>query len=105
MKFENKMEKYFPRYYLYINSNEKFLMGAKKIFAGTSTVYYISREIDDFNIDSKAYLGKISSNFVGNEFNIYDRGKSGKEAKLEGDLRAQLGFVSYVKINFVKIRK
>jgi tubby-related protein 1 len=93
--YSGKLEKLFPKYYVYINNNDKLLMVAKKIFQATSSVYHICISDSNFANDSDAYLGKVSSNLIGNEFSIFDKGKKYSEAKTENELRIQFGCVNY----------
>jgi hypothetical protein len=89
-------EKIYPRYILYINSNDKFLLAAKKIFKPMSSTYLISKNKEIINQKSSDYIGKVSSNFIGNEFNIFGRGKkANKLNKNFTELRPQYGAVKY----------
>jgi hypothetical protein len=92
VKYNNKFEKLYPRYYLYINSNDKFIMCAKKFFVLSGTNYLISSIEEEFKNKSSSYLGNVNSNFFGTEFNIYDKG--------EKETRAQYGCIKYVTFNF-----
>ena len=52
----------------------------------------------DFNVQSNkssSYLGKVSSNFIGTESNMYDKGQNPKQAKCLADTRKQMGVVLY----------
>lgn len=45
--------------------------------------------------NTKGYLGKLRSNFLGTEFYLYGPGKNPKKAKNIEDAREQQGFIEY----------
>jgi hypothetical protein len=92
MRSENSFEKIYPRYYLYMYNNDKFILSARKVFKATSTSYNIY--CDEDNMCDSFYIGKISSNFLSTEFNIYDKGN--KPGKAKGDVRVNYGTIVYV---------
>lgn len=96
-KVETKfLDKFYPRYDLYLNSNGKFLLSAQKVFKTSSSTYLISRSQSDFDLGSENYVGKISSNFLVTEFNFFGRGKKPtKETSIE-QCRTQYGSAIYV---------
>jgi hypothetical protein len=99
MKYDNSMERLYPRYYLYLNQNERILLSAKKVFSSTSICYMITYDDQSLNLkDRNSYVGKISSNFLGTEFNIFDNGKKYNETKIVSEMRMQYGAVNYVNI-------
>lgn len=57
----------------------------------------ISVSNDDTGRKSVNYFGKVRSNFVGTEFQIYDKGsKAGKKSKAAfTELRQELGCIAY----------
>ncbi|KAJ7568981.1 hypothetical protein O6H91_01G055800 [Diphasiastrum complanatum] len=55
-----------------IVENGKFLLAAKKIRHTTSNDYIISLDAEDFSRNSKTYMGRLRSNFLGTRFTIYD---------------------------------
>jgi hypothetical protein len=97
-------ERLYPKYSLFIHNNEKLLMVAKKIWKPTSSNYLIMISDGDFDQSSPGYLGKISSNFLCTEFNIFDKGKNPKESNIQDEWRNQYGAINYVRIelNFFK---
>jgi hypothetical protein len=110
-KSENILGKIYPTYELYLNSNDKLLLTAKKIYKTTATTYLIFKGGDerdivvdvDFSNSDSDYIGKISSNFLVNEFNIFDHGlkpEDKKKNKLNGDVRVQYGSIRYVRKYF-----
>lgn len=50
----------------------KFLLAARKNRHGAHTEYIISLDADDLSQGSNAYVGKLSSDFLGTNFTIYD---------------------------------
>uniref|UniRef100_A0A1D1XDG8 Tubby-like F-box protein n=1 Tax=Anthurium amnicola TaxID=1678845 RepID=A0A1D1XDG8_9ARAE len=65
-------------FYLYLSltqtfmDNGKFLLAARRFRHGAHTEYIISLDADDLSQGSNAYVGKLSSDFWGNKFTIYD---------------------------------
>ncbi|XP_021594904.1 tubby-like F-box protein 7 isoform X2 [Manihot esculenta] len=50
----------------------KFLLAARRFRHGAHTEYIISLDADDLSQGSNAYVGKLSSDFLGTNFTIYD---------------------------------
>lgn len=50
----------------------KFLLAARRFRHGAHTEYIISLDADDLSQGSNAYIGKLSSDFLGTKFTIYD---------------------------------
>ncbi|KDP34797.1 hypothetical protein JCGZ_10577 [Jatropha curcas] len=50
----------------------KFLLAARRYRHGAHTEYIISLDADDLSQGSNAYVGKLSSDFLGTNFTIYD---------------------------------
>ncbi|KAH7522990.1 hypothetical protein JRO89_XSUnG0085800 [Xanthoceras sorbifolium] len=50
----------------------KFLLAARRYRRGAHTEYIISLDADDLSQGSNAYVGKLSSDFLGTNFMIYD---------------------------------
>ncbi|KAK6934139.1 F-box domain [Dillenia turbinata] len=50
----------------------KFLLAARRYRHGAFTEYIISLDADDLSQGSNAYVGKLSSDFLGTNFTIYD---------------------------------
>ncbi|KAG5254886.1 tubby F-box protein [Salix suchowensis] len=50
----------------------KFLLAARRYRNGVHTEYIISLDADDLSQGSNAYVGKLSSDFLGTNFTIYD---------------------------------
>ncbi|KAL5697929.1 Tubby-like F-box protein 7 [Ranunculus cassubicifolius] len=71
--------------------NGKFLLAARKFRHVTHTEYIISLDADDFSQRSSAYVGKLSSDFFGNNFTIYNTQPPFDNAKPS---RASLRFAS-----------
>ncbi|GMP53141.1 hypothetical protein CsSME_00018697 [Camellia sinensis var. sinensis] len=65
-------------FYLYLGltpsltDKGKFLLAARRCRNGAHTEYIISLDADDISQGSNAYVGKLSSDFLGTNFTIYD---------------------------------
>ncbi|OVA13613.1 Tubby [Macleaya cordata] len=65
-------------FYLYLGftptvmDRGKFLLAARRYRRGAHTEYIISLDADDLSQGSNAYVGKLSSDFLGTKFTIYD---------------------------------
>ncbi|KAI3961412.1 hypothetical protein MKX01_004081 [Papaver californicum] len=65
-------------FYLYLGltptfmDKGKFLLAARRFRRGAHTEYIISLDADDVSQGSNAYVGKLSSDFLGTKFTIYD---------------------------------
>jgi len=96
------VHKLFPIYSLYLKDQDRFLLGSKKRPNNKTSNYLISMNETDMSRDSDNYLGKLRSNFVGTEFQIFDDGDNPKD--VDDDLplpsgdkgtRKELGVVNY----------
>ncbi|XP_047179356.1 tubby-like F-box protein 7 [Vigna umbellata] len=73
-----KRNKKTSTFYLYLALTQsftdkgKFLLAARRYRCGTHTEYIISLDADDLSQGSNAYVGKLSSDFLGTNFTIYD---------------------------------
>ncbi|XP_061370780.1 tubby-like F-box protein 7 isoform X2 [Gastrolobium bilobum] len=73
-----KRNKKTSTFYLYLaltpsfTDKGKFLLAARRYRCGTHTEYIISLDADDLSQGSNAYVGKLSSDFLGTNFTIYD---------------------------------
>ncbi|XP_022749299.1 tubby-like F-box protein 7 isoform X2 [Durio zibethinus] len=65
-------------FYLYLaltpsfTDEGKFLLAARRYRHGAHIEYIISLDVDDLSQGSNAYVGKLSSDFLGTNFTIYD---------------------------------
>eukprot|EP01035_Chromulina_nebulosa_P019855 gene19855-25805_t len=86
-----------PVYNLYLKDGDRFLMTSKKRPNNKTSNYLISMAENDLNRESGNYLGKLRSNFVGTEFQVYDNGVSPKESATAGDsvIRKELASIMY----------
>jgi tubby-related protein 1 len=66
-----------------------FLMASKKRPKNKTSNYLISLDQNDLNRSGSSYLGKLRSNFVGTEFQVFDDGENPKD--VEDDVRGQSG--------------
>ncbi|KAL1350009.1 hypothetical protein AAHE18_07G196400 [Arachis hypogaea] len=73
-----KRNKKTSTFYLYLaltpsfTDKGKFLLAARRYRFGTHTEYIISLDAEDLSQGSNAYVGKLSSDFLGTNFTIYD---------------------------------
>ncbi|XP_043689583.1 tubby-like F-box protein 7 isoform X2 [Telopea speciosissima] len=73
-----KRNKKTSTFYLYLGltptlmDKGKFLLAARRFRHGAHTEYIISLDADDLSQGSNAYVGKLSSDFLGTKFTIYD---------------------------------
>ncbi|XP_021895048.1 tubby-like F-box protein 7 [Carica papaya] len=73
-----KRNKKTSTFYLYlslspsITDKGKFLLAARRYRHGAHIEYIISLDADDLSQGSNAYVGKLSSDFLGTNFTIYD---------------------------------
>ncbi|KAJ4982172.1 hypothetical protein NE237_033009 [Protea cynaroides] len=73
-----KRNKRTSTFYLYLGltptlmDKGKFLLAARRFRHGAHTEYIISLDADDLSQGSNAYVGKLSSDFLGTKFTIYD---------------------------------
>jgi tubby and related proteins len=86
----------YPTYNLYLKDGDRFLLTSKKRLNNKTSNYLISMVYNEHNRDSNSYLGKVRSNFVGTEFQIYDHGiNPEKVATADEPVRKDLGAVMY----------
>jgi tubby-related protein 1 len=84
-------------YSLYISNTFKHLLSArKKAFCATSN-YALSTDKTDFDANSKSYMGKVRSNFLGTQFNGYSKGTNPDKATDQSTVRANIVTVNYQK--------
>ena len=55
----------------------------------------ITLDQDKMKKNTKGYLGKLRSNFLGTEFYLYDNGDKSSKAKNNQDIRTEHGIVEY----------
>ncbi|KAL8505703.1 hypothetical protein ACS0TY_016792 [Phlomoides rotata] len=73
-----KRDKKNATFYLYLaltpsfTDKGKFLLAARRYRNGARTEYIISLDADDLSQGSKAYVGKLRSDFLGTNFTLYD---------------------------------
>lgn len=68
------MARLYPTYEVYLKDGEQFLLAARRRKKQKQSNYKISLDRDDLNRHSANYFGKLKSNFMGTEFNLYDNG-------------------------------
>ena len=89
----------FPVYSLYLKDGDRFLMCSKKRPNNKTSNYLVSMGEGDLSRDGANYLGKLRSNFVGTEFEIFDNGHNPNDGETDnmagGHVRKDLGAVMY----------
>lgn len=90
------LSRFFPKYHCYLsNGGYQYLMSGKKRAHNKTSNYLISYNKNEIKKNSNYCLGKVRSNFLGTEFNIFDHGLNpGKSTDIE-KLRANLGVILY----------
>lgn len=83
-----KRNKKTSTFYLYLaltpsfTDKGKFLLAARRYRHGAHTGFIVSLDADDLSQGSNAYVGKLSSDFLGTNFTIYDSQPPHSGAKL-----------------------
>jgi len=101
IKRNKKQSRFYPEYRLYLSDGDMFLLSSKKRKKKKSSNYLISMSRKDLNKGSEKIIGKLRSNFLGTEYQIYDTGKNPKTVdpffdEKNGDpIRRELGIVLY----------
>jgi len=76
-----------------------FLMCAKRQTGNKTSNYHLSMDRNNFEDHAKSYLGKVRSNFLGNEYVIYDDGVAPKKAgaldRGDREIRLETGAIMY----------
>lgn len=88
------MARFYPKYHCYISNGPQYLMSAKKRGQNKTSNYLVAYN-KDVKKNSAYCLGKVRSNFMGTEFNIFDEGLNPSKAKDIERLRSNLGVVLY----------
>jgi len=89
------IDKLYPKYYMYIEKSNRFLLAAKKRAGNTTSNYLITTDKDEFEKESSLSIGKLRANFMGTEFNIFDKGKSPSDSNNYLEVRQQSGAIHY----------
>ena len=91
----------FPEYRVYLKEGDTFLLTSKKRKNKKTANYLISMGRNDFDKASDNIIGKLRSNFLGTEFQIYDAGRNPNSSTAYFDersdvpIRSELGAVVY----------
>ena len=64
----------YPTYEVYLKDGEQFLLAARRRKKQKQSNYKVSLDKDDLSRNSSNYFGKLKSNFMGTEFQMYDAG-------------------------------
>ena len=101
IKRNKKQSRFFPEYRLYMQDDDIFLLSSKKRKKKKSSNYLISMSRNDHYKGSENVIGKLRSNFIGTEYQVYDNGKNPKaqdpffDEKNEDLVRKELGIIMY----------
>ncbi|KAL9643477.1 hypothetical protein ABK040_010091 [Willaertia magna] len=87
--------KMYPRYFLFAEKGDTFLLSAKKRKVKQTSNYCISFDREDINRNDAKFVGKLRSNFIGTEFQIFDNGEKPKKMKHGDHLRNHMGAILY----------
>lgn len=91
----------FPEYRVYLKEGDTFLLTSKKRKNKKTANYLISMGRNDFDKASDNIVGKLRSNFLGTEFQMYDAGRNPNSSTAYFDersdvpIRSELGAVVY----------
>jgi len=91
----SKMNKVFPKYYMYAERGSTFLLSGKKRKGNKSSNYCVSLSKEDISRNSDSFIGKLRSNFIGTEFQLYDNGEKSSKMKSGTHLRNHLASIVY----------
>ena len=76
-------------------------MAARKRPNNTTPNYIVTMDNENFEKESSLFIGKLRSNFMGTEFQIYDTGMNPSDTKNFDNVRAHLGCIKYVSIYMI----
>ncbi|KAH3745181.1 tubby protein-like [Pelomyxa schiedti] len=83
----------YPCYLMFVQDTNQFLLSARKRKRSKSSNYLISTDPADLARLSGKYVGKVRSNFMGTEFNVYDSGDNPKHHT--SSPRSELAAITY----------
>ena len=86
----------YPKYGLYLSSNNRFLMMAQRMQIMRSAYYVISTNTKVTNRKSHDCIGQLRSNFSQTEFNIFGPGENCKRKFPLESTRCQYGTINYI---------
>lgn len=90
------LKRFFPSYFLHTSDGHRFLLAAKKRVGNKTANYLITTNENELSVKTPGYLGKLRSNFLGTEFNIYGKGANPSNKKATpATLRENLGVVMF----------
>jgi len=93
----NALKRFFPSYFLHTSGGNRFLLAAKKRPGYKTANYLITMNETELSAKSPGYLGKLRSDFLGTEFNIYGKGVHPSNKKAASAARREnLGTVMFI---------
>lgn len=93
--------KLYPEFQVFLKDGDRFLMSGKKRAKNRTTNYVVTMDPKDYARESPNCLGKLRSNFIGTEFQIFDKGVNPKNADPDSlhvgttPIREELGAILY----------
>ena len=87
VRSKSGFDRVFPKYTLSLSNGNKYLLTGKKRGMNSTSNYMITIETKKFEKDTKGYLGKVRSNFLGTEFYLFDGKENPKKAGDKDDSR------------------
>ncbi len=88
---------------VYLDKNERFFLAARNKPNTINHNYVISMDPDNFETNSKFYVGKVKSNLIGTIFDIWDNGKKITKASNDKEVRISRGCLTYV--NYILMQR
>ncbi|KAJ3030589.1 UNVERIFIED_CONTAM: hypothetical protein HDU68_008482 [Siphonaria sp. JEL0065] len=92
---KNLLDKTHPTFYLYNETDDKFLLAARKRKKSATVNYLISTSQDDLSKDSTHYIAKLKANFQRTNFILHDARFYNKNSNGKG--LKEIACVSYVR--------
>ncbi len=87
MRHKTGFSRFWPKYSLHLSDGNKFLLNGKKRSGNTTSNYMITIDQEKLKTNSKGYLGKLRSNFLGTEFSVFSGGANPKKSKNLAEVR------------------
>lgn len=75
----NGFNRIYPKYSLFLGSNNEFLLNSKKMVGNKTSNYLISMKEGEFNKKKDSFIAKLRSQESKNKYIIFDNGKNFKK--------------------------
>jgi tubby-related protein 1 len=89
-------KKFYPKYDIIFSNNGQFIASAQKMQLMRSAHYVVTLDHENMNKTCPGYIGKLRSNLVGTEFNMFDKGENPSAQIDNSQIRCQYGALIYV---------